>query len=60
MKVENETLVIEIPKYKLSVDDGRFFIIDETIPKVVVYVDTKEKQMADLTGDKPIINIYGE
>lgn len=48
------------PKYKLSVDDGRFFIIDETIPKVVVYVDTKEKQMADLTGDKPIINIYGE
>lgn len=60
MKVENETLVIDTPKYKLSVDDGRFFIIDETIPKVVVYVDTKEKQMADLTGDKPIINIYGE
>lgn len=60
MKVENETLVIDAPKYKLSVNNGCFFIIDETIPKVVVYVDTKEKQMADLTGDKPIIKLYGE
>lgn len=47
-------------KYKLVEDQGCFFILDTIANKVVLYIDTIEKQMADLTGDKPIINIYGE
>ena len=60
MKVENETLIIEEPQYKLVTDNGCFFILDTKKEKVVLYIDTVQKQMADLTGRKPIINYYGE
>ena len=60
MKVENETLVIDQPQYKLVTEKGCFFIIDTKKEKVVLYIDTVQKQMADLTGRKPIINYYGE
>lgn len=60
MEVKNETLVIDQPQYKLVTEKGCFFIIDTYKERVVLYIDTVEKQMADLTGDKVKFYFYGE
>lgn len=48
--------------YKLVEDNGMFFILDKnTDPyKVILVIDTKEKTIADLTGDDIITADYGK
>lgn len=51
---------MDAQKYKLVVEQGCFFIIDTEKERVALYIDTVERELADLTGDKIIVDFYGE